>query len=1030
MKNKRFIYAFVLMLALSARVSAQGINVAGTVTDELGEPLPGVVIATEDGVTLGITNEEGAFSVKDENISKKITFNYLGYKSVKTEVKDNLNIRMSIDVSKEDEMIDLGFTKERKATFSGAVATVSGTKLGHSPKLKLQDNFEGLLPGLYTTQNDKNVFNETFSMTVRGHSDSHSNAPLVVVDGMPCYPGSSNNYYSLISPDEVESISVLKDAATEAIYGVQGANGVVVITTKRGTPGKLRIKGTFDEGIHEMTTTPTFISSYEYAKLRNEAAYNDGLGKNYFYNDQQLEGFRTGSNPVLYPNTNYRSMVLRKFQHTQKVGFSVSGGTSKARFFSNFNFAHVGGAYHTTNDNTGVSSVKDYERNSQNFYFNFRTNLDVDINKYVSSYLNIAADIIKNHGPGLNVTLPSVYSTALTIPATTYGPVTPTVEGADYEGGQVIVTEKQNNNPWAMVNRTGYYNNTLTNVYANFGIKVNLDFITKGLSITGDAAYKGYVDHNLHTSKNYRRYIFEATNDGGYNFVRKGTDDNTNLVYGKGQNEFYDLSYRAHMDYARNFGAHHVTAMAYSLYQRYQDNEVFPWKHLLTGAQATYDYDNRYAIRLVAGYSGSDDEAAGNRWVTTPAVSAAWIASNESFLKGFKPLTYAKLRVSYGKTADSRNGLARYSYDDYITINSGGPVGALQYVVNESSYGNKNLKPETNKKFDFGADLSFFNLVNVSFDIFHEKIDNGIISSTTTVPWFQGIPLGSFPKINGGKFKNHGYEISANIVKEFNNGFGFTLGGYLTYTKNKVIYSGETPLDDDYAYRYRTQGYPLGTSWGLLVDKSNGNGYFNFQSEIDNGPKYEFGTPRVGDLKYQDLNKDGVINDKDMAPITNGNIPQYLYGISGQLKYKNFDLNFVFNGTGNYNSVFSGMGIYETDYDGVFGSIHKNAWTQERWNNDEKITYPALSTKTSTNHRASDFFVQNRKYFKLKSLELGYTLPTGTLKGLGISKLRVVLQGQNLFTIDHLKSDDFGPESDYGSLPIYRTYSIGLKASF
>lgn len=1027
--KKKTIYSLIFLFGFTGSISAQNINVTGKVTDVQGGPLTGVVITTDNGTTLGTTNENGSFLIKNTDSNSNIKFNFLGYKSVAAPIKDVVNVKMDLDVSNQDEIIDLGLSKEKKATFSGAAATVDGKLLGHSPKLKLQENFEGLLPGLYTTESNATLFEEEFTMRVRGISDTHDNSPLIVVDGMPCYPGSSSNYYSLLSPDEVQSVSVLKDAASQAIYGISGASGVIVITTKRGAPGKVKVRGSYDEGIHTITTTPTFYNSYEYATMRNQAAYNDGLGSNYFFSEEQLEGFRNGSDPILYPNTNYRAMIIRKFQHTQKVGFNIAGGSEHARFFSNVNFAHVGGAFHTDDTTVGLTNPKSYQQNTSHFYFNFRTNLDVDITKYISSFLNISSGIVKGHGPGLNNTVASIYNTALTIPSTTYGPLTPVSESGGWDEGQVIVTEKQNDNPWAMVNRTGYYNNTLTNVYVDFGLKVDLGFLTKGLSFTGDAAYKGYVDHNLHTSKDYRRYTISYTNDG-YTFVRKGTSDNTNLVYGKGQNEFYDLSYRAMLNYAHNFGLHHVTAMAYNLYQRYQDNSVFPWKHLLAGAQATYDYDNRYAIRLVDGYSGSDKEAPDSRWVSTPAFSFAWIASNENFLKDFKPLSFAKFRVSYGKTAEDRNGLSRYSYDDYINVENGGVIGDLQYHVNEQSYGNKNLKPETNKKFDFGFELGFLNLVNVSFDIFNEKVDNAIISSTNTIPWFQGIPLGSYPKINGGKFKNHGYELELNVGKEFANGFSFNIGGYVAYTKNKVVYIGETAKDDTYAYKYRSEGYPIGTTWGLLVDKSNGNGFFNYQAEIDKAPKYEFGTPRLGDLIYKDLNDDGVINDKDMTPITNGSIPNYTYGFHGMLKYKNFDISFQFNGIGDYKKWLSGMGIYENDYDGVFGSIHRNAWTQERWNEDEEISYPALTTKSSTNHRANDFYVQNFKYFKLKNLEIGYTLPLNTLSSLGVSSLRIVLQGQNLFTIDHLKSDDFGPEGSYTSLPIYRTYSLGLRASF
>ncbi|MGN0069792.1 MAG: SusC/RagA family TonB-linked outer membrane protein [Prevotella sp.] len=1028
MKNKKFIYALVLMAGSVCTMSAQGINVTGKVTDAQGEPLPGVMITSEDGIALGLTNEAGAFNVKNKADNGSLRFRLLGYKNVEVAPKENLNVEMDLDVSCTDEVIDLGYTKENKVTFSGSAATIDGERLNKQPKLKIIGNFSGNLAGLTTTETARELFAESYNMKVRGNSDWHGNKPLVVVDGLPCVDGSIATYYEMLTADEVESVSVLKDAASQALYGTQGTNGVIVITTKRGAPGKLQVKGSFDEGIHQISQTPTFTNSWEYATLRNEAAFNDGLGKNYFYSDEQIANYKAGADKYLYPNTNWYSMLFRKFQHTQKVGVSARGGTDRVRFFSNVNFAHVGGAYHTES-NEGLKGSQKYDRNNARFFFNFRSNLDVDITENVSAYLNIAANITKTHQPGINNMVQSIYQMTQAMPSTVYGPLTPEIEGAEYEPDQVIVTERNDNSPYAEVNRRGYSNNTLTNVYANFGLKVDLGFLTQGLSLVGDVAYKGYTDTNTHVSKNYRRYMID-TNSEELNWIRKGTIDNTNLVYGKGQNEWYDLSYRGHIDYARNFGQHHVKGMAYALYQCYEASAVFPYKRVTAGIDANYDFDNRYALRLVMGYGGSDKHHADSRWVTTPAVSAAWIASNEAFLKDFKPLSFAKLRVAYGKTADDRNGLARYAYDDYVTIAQGGPIGYLQYLTQEKSYGNKDLKPETSKKFNVGIDLGFFNWVNLTVDVFKEKISDAVISSTTMIPAFQGIPLSAYPQTNSGSFENKGYEIQLSVGHAFNNGFSFNVGGFVAYNKNKVVNYGETPKDDDYAYRYRTQGYSVGTQWGLIVDKSNGNGFFNFQEEIDNGPKYEFGTPRLGDLKYKDLNEDGVINDKDMAPITKGSLPNYTWGFNGQFQYKNWDLSFLFDAIGSYSYCYSGIGVYETSYDGVYGSLHRNAWTQERWNEGQKITYPALSTQATTNHRASDFFVEDCSYFKLKNLEIGYTLPAACTKGIGISKLRFVLQGQNLFSIDNMKSDDFGPENSYNTLAPYRSYSIGVRATF
>jgi TonB-linked SusC/RagA family outer membrane protein len=659
-----------------------------------------------------------------------------------------------------------------------------------------------------------------------------------------------------------------------------------------------------------------------------------------------------------------------------------------------------------------------------------RANVDVKVNDYIDAYMNVAGNVKKEHTPGAGY-LGSVYSHLFTMPATVYGPVTPTIDGTSYAGDQVVVTQQENTSPYGQVNRTGYDNYTWTNVYANFGLKLNLDFLTKGLSVTGDVAYMSNTKNALYTDKNYRRYIRDTSSDD-LNFIRKGTEDNTNLSYSKSRSEFYDLSYRGRVNYSRSFGEHHVEAMGYALYQRFEDTSVYPQMHVMSGIDASYDYANRYALRLVMGYSGCQQYARKSRWTATPAVSAAWLISNESFMKAVKPISLAKLRVAYGTTADDRTGLDNYSYEDNITVNQGGAIGSLSYTLNENSLGNPNLKAEKSKKFNLGVDLGFLNMIDLSVDIFKEKIDNAVISSTSLVPSYQGISLGNYPKSNSGSFENKGYEISLAIGKEFNNGFSFKVGGFMAYNKNKVIDSGETSKGPDYAYPYRSQGFAYGQVFGYLVDYSNGNGFYNSQSELDNaGVTYSFGTPRVGDLKYQDLNGDKVIDSKDQAPVTYGSLPNYTYGITGYFKYKNFDLSMLFDAVGRWNSVYSGLGVYETSYDGCFGSLHRDAWTAERYANGGNIKYPALSTKTNTNQQTSDFFVYNRSYFRLKNLEIGYTLPAALVKHVGLEKIRIVLSGHNLFTINKMKSDDFGPEANsYTAIPVYRTYNIGVRASF
>jgi TonB-linked SusC/RagA family outer membrane protein len=571
-----------------------------------------------------------------------------------------------------------------------------------------------------------------------------------------------------------------------------------------------------------------------------------------------------------------------------------------------------------------------------------------------------------------------------------------------------------------MINRTGYTNYTVNNIYAKFGLKLDLGFLTKGLTAGGDIAYRSYSNSGLFTSKDYRRYQRDISATE-LSFIRKGTSDNSSLSYSKSTDEFYDLYYKGNINYHFDYFEHHIDATAFGWYQHYEFSRAeMPYDHALFGVDVAYNYAHKYMLRLDYATSGSEEFARNNRWVKTPALSAAWVISKEKFMKALPFISNAKVRVAYGKTANDRLGLPRYPYEDVITYNG---------ATNENRYGNPNIHAETVKKANIGIDLGFFNMIDFSFDIFNEKCDNVVCTNTIDIPAFQGIPLGSYPFTNSGKIKNHGFESSLSVGKQYKD-FEFKVGGNLAYAKDKIISVGEISLGDDYVYPHRIEGLSYGRTFGYEVDYSNGNGMYNFQSELDKVPTYSFGKPRLGDLKYKDLNKDGTIDQKDMVPITRGAIPQITYGISGYAKYKDFDISLLFDGIGKFDRFYSGAGVWETDYDGIFGSLHRNSWTQDRWNNSEKITYPALSTKTSVNHQPSDFFVYNCSYIRLKSLEIGYTLPTSIPKSIGLQSVRFVLNGQNLIIWDHMKSDDFGPEGSYMGIPVYRTYNIGLKVSF
>lgn len=1006
-------------------------TVTGTVRNEFGEPLAGVTVLSENGKNGTATNVEGEFAMTIDDGSHALVFSLYGYGNEKISVSDKqeTEVRLKWDAHLKDEVVQLGYTTQLRRELSGAVATVKGGELEKSPVANLTQTLAGRLSGLTTQETFSELSRATTNLSVRGLSAARTAGPLVIIDGI-INAYNSNQTLEYITANEIESITVLKDASTQALYGIQGANGLLVITTKRGRRGPLQIKTRFDQSMQQVTTKPAFYDAAEYAQMRNQAALNDGLGANYLFSRQQIEGYQSGQNRDLYPSNNWYDRYLKNFAAMQRASVNVTGGNDKVQFFSNINFMHQGGYFKTDQSR--------YDPNANNIWVNYRSNIDMSLNRYLKAFIRLAGNVKRERTPG-GAGNADVYKSIFQIPPTVYGPLTPQVVSPSGEildaGGKVITTERVESPTYGMLNRTGYIRHTVTNIVSQFGLDLDMGFLTKGLNLTGTMAYQTNSVGSLSTKQDYERWV--QTSDSALIFTKKGAQNDTPLAYSKGYSYYYHLTYNIAMNYKRDFGRHRVGGMAYIFYQNLTkaDNSspgLLPYNRVSSGFEVSYGFDNRYLVKLDLGYSGSEQYARNVRYTSTPAVSAAWVVSNEAFLNDNAFLTNLKLRASYGKTGNDQSGLMRFAYLDNVTVKGGGPIGSLQYLVEEGQVGNPNIRAEISKKQNYGIDFGLLNAVSVSVDVFRERMDNMVVGALSTIPLYQGIPLENYPKINAGIFENKGVDINVGYTKILTKDFSFHAGLMLSYAKNKIISWNEARKTEDYAYRKWEEGYAVGQAFGYRVDYSNGNGFFNSQQEIDNSNlAYSFGTPRPGDLRYQDLNADGKIDERDKAPIGTGALPSVIYGISAGLTYKNFDLSLLFQGIGNYSTIYGGTGVFETDYDGVFGSLHRHAWTPERYAAGEKITSPALSLARTVNHEASDHYLYDRSYVRLKNVELSYTLPLSLSKVIRADKVRILVSGQNLVTWDKMKSGDFGPEGDgYLAFPVYRVYNAGISVTF
>ncbi len=1011
--------------AAIAQDAANPLKIRGTVLDSDGIPVAGAMVKSSNNGNEAVTDIDGNYEITVTDGSKSLNYNFIGYKTRTISVSkaaENGIVSMGEPSGSLDEIIDLGYYKVTRRELTGAVSVVGGTELAKSPESNLGKTFAGRLPGLTVMEENgepglvaQSSSNNGLTMIIRGLTTANGNKPLIIIDGQI----SPNENYMYITPEEIETVTVLKDASAMAIYGMQGGNGAIVIRTKSGRIGANKVSVYFDEALQQSSKTPYSISAAEYATLRNQAGYNDGLGKFSQFSQEQIDGY-SATNHAYNPYND----LFNKTMWMTRAGMSLTGGTERLQYYANVNYMHESSPFKAEeNKNWEYNPAPGIDR------FNFRSNIDVKINSWLSAMMRISGSI--NRVKTAGSTTASVYSALFKRPPTMYGSLSTVVNDEEgnivHKGNEVLTVDGVTDPVYGMLNRSGFIEQLKADVLSMGGLNADLSMVTEGLSASAVVAYQLSSNNNQSTLQKYQRWIVVQNGDE-VNFQRLGSDENTPLSYAKTRQMYYNLNLSAFANYKRTFGDHYVSSMAYIFYQDLQTEStsgaaILPYKRESMGITATYGFKNRYFIRGDVAYSGSEQFHPDHRWYTTPSVSGTWIASDESFIQGIKPwVSLVKLRLSYGLNDNDQLGDGRMLYADNV-----------DYQGNEFTRGNPLLAPEKIYKTNYGIDLGFFdNDLSVSFDYFRQHCDNVLISSSTLVPSFQGVPLDYYPLVNEGRIKNHGFEVAALYHKAINRDWTVFVGGSFSYNKNEMVDMKEV-IRDGYAYPYAKAGQSIGQKWGYLIDYSNGNGMFNFSDEISGcGLDYSaLGTPRPGDFKYVDLNKDGKIDSKDRAPIGYGDIPRGYYSINGGFAYKNFEVSFLFQGTTKRSITLSGVGAFETENQGVFNDIHMNAWTEDRWNAGEKIDYPALSLSKSTSHNDNDYFIQDGSYLRLKNAEIAYTLPHKISKKAFAEKIRFALNGQNLFTIDHLRSKHIDAEiGKLSAFPTYRVINLGVKVTF
>ena len=1034
-------------------------TVSGTVQDQDGTPLIGVTVTSSpsNGV---VTDVNGKFTIKVPS-GAELTFNYLGYKTVKVKVgtRTTINVKMESDAQQLEEQVVVGYGTQKKVSVVAAVSSVNSKELRQSSSPNLANALAGRLAGLTSLQSGGSQpgFDDA-DLYLRGASTTNGTRPLILIAGVP------RDNIRTLDANEVATVSVLKDAAATAVYGVRGANGVILITTKRGEVGQTKLDISFDQSFQAFTREPERVDSWEFMTLRNEANRNDGMNEEYSGkmisrslnplmgldpNDPDY-ALKAARRHYMYPNHDWYREIFKKWSPQSRVNINISGGTEKLQYFVNASYLHQGGNLHTE-----PKSKLGYDPQARMTRYSFRSNLDYNITKNFKAFLNLGSYIEKVGMPGTTTyggdnkwMIRDLIHCTVGMKPMTVGPTTPDASlGYDVIPDKVIRPVETDRSPFESVNRKGYRDETRTNLNASIGGEWNMTFITKGLSLKGMASFDAVANTILGGDITEMSFATSVDEDNDQIYFAADRELNGTLSLSKSGYTNYTVNLQGSLNYSRTFGKHDVGAMILVQRDFWETNGAplnMPYNMMGMAARVTYGFDNRYLLDANMGYNGSEQFSPKNRFGFFPSFAVGWVVSNENFLKGNKVITNLKLRASYGKVGSDKIGNNRFLYLSNHTYSSSGGVAVGGYgTIYENRPGNYNLQWEVSKKQNYGIDLQLWSDWSITFDYFIEQRSK-ILKTQGMAPQFAGVP--QWPYLNLGVVDNSGYELEINYNKSFNKDLFLSVKGNFSYNHNKVKFWDEVPYADGYYYQYRTTGQSLNQTFGYKIDWSNGNGYFNTQEELDKytegyvdengvehkGITYNLSTaPQLGDFKYIDQNGDGIIDEKDRVPIGYTNVPRVSYGLNVSLNYKWFDFTVFLQGVGKYSSYYSGQGVYENIYQGTFFKYHKTAWTAERYAAGQKITYPRLSTGETCSKIQNDFFVMDRAFIRLKAIELGYTLPSNALRAIGINKVRVYFRGDNLVTWDRLRTSTTDPEqTDQIGYPIVKTFNFGFNVTF
>ena len=1013
-KLRRFLIVAATLaasLGISLPSLAQGNLVRGRILDETDAPLPGAVVQVKGETRGAMTNIDGRFEITAKS-SDILVASFLGYEDEEIPVGDRKEIlvKMIPQANQLEEVVKVAYGTQKKASVIGSITSVDAEQL-KAPIGVLSTGLAGKLAGIVAVQHTGEP-GSSAEFWIRGVNTFGANAyPLILVDGV-------ERSMDLVDTEDIASFSILKDATATALYGVRGANGIVLITTKRGSESKPKVNAKVETGVTSPTQLPKMASAeqfIDYLNMMQPGTIDDYARRMYL----------SGENPDLYPNVDWIHEIFKEQALNTRANVNVTGGTKNIRYY-------VGGSYYFED---GIFNVEQNDRyNSQMNYsrFNFRTNVDINITPSTTLGMDISTQFTRKNKPGSDVS--DIYAYTMQI--------TPIGFPKVFSDG-TLSNPQNGSNPYNLINNMGY--SVASSQNAQTTVSLTQDFseiITEGLTakvqVSWDAKSNSSYTNSIRPRVYYlalnpdtKEYEYMLQGSSGTGYINKsGTSIDGQTV----------LNVEASANYERTFASRHRVGAMFLWYLRERTSlnpesywTTFPYKSLGIAGRATYSYSDRYFAEFNFGYNGSENFAPGHRFGFFPSGALGWLISNEHFWEPLKnAISLFKIKASIGKVGNDQIGGGRRF--GYITTMDTSGISGFSWGLTNPVYtsgvatgdiGNLGIVWEEALKRNAGVEMNFWNdHIKVQFDYFNDY-RSGIFITRESMPSVVGLRKTQYTNI--GEMQNAGFDASAQFDYLFAGGLSLSARGNFTFNRNKRVFDDKP----DQVWKYQnTAGFANGQQRGLIAE-----GLFMTQDEIDTWPTQTFGSVQPGDIKYRDINGDGYVDSYDMVAIGYTTVPEINYGFGVSLGWKGFDASVFFSGVDHVTRFIGGYNLYGGAATNVlvqgqvFADVVEKSWSVTQ---DPNAVYPRFSVETPANNQVrSTYWQKDMSFLRFKNAELGYTLPKQITKKAGISALRIYLQGVNLLTFSDFKLWDPELESSYGNVyPLTRNISLGLNLNF